>query len=53
MRHLTNTYKPDMYFPDFGAACGFNSTTLRSLEFVTWLYSVLDEEMQTRICKTD
>ena len=39
MKHLTETYEPDMYFPDFGSACGFNSTTLRSREFVTWLYN--------------
>ena len=39
MTHLATAYEPDFFFPDFGAACGFNSTTLRAREFLAWLYT--------------
>jgi len=39
MKHLATAYEPDFYFPDFGAACGFDSTTLRAREFLAWLYT--------------
>ena len=39
MKHLSETYKPDFYFPDFGGACGFDSDTLRSKDFLAWLYT--------------
>lgn len=39
MQHLSSTYLPDIFFPDFSTACGFNSTTLRSRELLAWLYT--------------
>jgi alpha-L-fucosidase len=38
LRDLVTKYKPDMFFPDFGG-CLFNSTQLKSKEFLSWLYS--------------
>lgn len=39
MVHLASTYEPDMFFPDYGGSCGFDSETLRARKFLAWLYT--------------